>query len=206
MTISMRLAIAGLALLGATPLAATPSALPGGEPDGYVHEATGFVFPGAVGEFQLVSEQTFGKKDENIGVGYDVSTPGAEMAVTIFVYAGSPASEAACQRQFDERQVSVKAVHPDARLLERTEIESPSANWPIKGQRALYEMHGNFGGKDQLLRSESILYCRPGGEWLITYRITAPATANYRTKLDAFLQALAWPKPGSGGATKPGAR
>jgi len=165
-----------------------------GEP--YIHAPTGFVFPASVGEFKRVSARAFGPGSDNIGVGYNAETPEYAIVATIFVYpgGGDTATEQACDLAFENRQMNLKQAHPDAQLIERDTIDAPSVAPEQHGRRAVYEFRDNFRGNLQLLRSESLLFCGVGAKWLIAYRVTAPATADYRAKFEAFRHSLAWPR------------
>ena len=200
----LALAIA-LILVGSNARAVETASAPGQSAD-FTHRASGFVFPPTVGRFQRVSQNEFGSGGNDVGVGYDLTAPDAEMTVTVFVSRAvqltgltgdklRQAEDKVCESAFESRQQNLKQVHAGAGLVSQAEIPSPSASHDRKGRQAIYEFQSQYRGRPMLVRSESDVFCFVNGGWMVAYRITAPANIDYRAEFDQFMRQLVWPTP-----------
>ncbi len=183
----------------------TRAAEPGVQKLGTVtHVATGFQFPEVVGGFNRVSIHAFNSAATDVSIGYASLTPGAQVAVTVYITPApavdlnAAAQARSCEKQFAAMDNRIAKAHPDARQLVRGDTRSPSSQYDGTGKQVIYDYEDMFYGQKQTLRSETDLYCYVGGDWLIAYRATAPIKVDYAPKLANFMRALAWPMPGSG--------
>jgi hypothetical protein len=168
------------------------------------HLATGFHFPPEVAGFERVSVQAFNGAATDVSISYASLTPGAQLAVTVFVtpapavQASSAAEAQSCDQQFAAMDRRITKLHPDARQLVVGNVRSPSPQYAGTGKQVIYDYDDVFYGQKQTLRSETDLYCYVGGNWLVAFRATAPVKVDYAPKLASFMRALAWPSPGMG--------
>ena len=111
-----RLAAAITLIVGAS-IAHSVDVAGAGEGASFTHAPSGFAFPSAVGRFERVSQNGFGPGGNDVGVGYNLTVPGSEMFVTLFVtraprltgLAGDQLKQAenqVCADQFESRQDS----------------------------------------------------------------------------------------------------
>lgn len=182
--------IISLALCACSPGSAQTSAP-------FVHSGTGFSFPRMVGEFRRSNVDTYNAEGTDVGVGYDLLTPGSQMATTVFVYPAPHAAEAdkpaACDKQWNDVKAQIAAKHPGATLVREGSVSAPTQTGRPVGRQAVYHLAGNFAMRDQALQSEADLYCYVNGDWFVAYRTTSPSSVAYRPRLDGFMHALAWP-------------
>jgi hypothetical protein len=187
-----------------TPRARQPKRL---NPSGtYVHRPTGFAFPVALGMFTRSVVTEYDRDATDVSGGYDKAAGDEGVAVTVYVYPapllisiGSPQAvvedsrDHLCVGAWESLKAEIVQSHPDAELIGLGTIASPSPLFKAAGHKAVFKFTGNFGGREQSLRSEADLFCYAGGRWLVAYRTTAPAAFDYRADLAALMQALRWP-------------
>ena len=172
----------------------------------YVHSATGFTFPPALGVFKRSGITEYNSDKTDVSAGYDKVASGLSVATTVYVYPappltsiGSPqaviddAKEHLCAQVWEGIKSDIVRAHPDAELIALDQIPSPSSVFKQHGRKAIFRFTGNFGGSNQPLRSEADLFCYAGGNWLVAYRTTAPAGFDYSSDLGALMRDLRWP-------------
>jgi len=172
----------------------------------YVHRATGFTFPVALGKFTRTAITEYNQEKTDVSAGYGKVAGQESVAITVYVYPappltsiGSPqtviddARQHLCTQVWEGLKVEIAQAHPDAELLSLEQIDSPFSSFRKPGHRAVFRFTGNLGGKEQPVRSEADLFCYAGGQWLVAYRTTAPDAFDYRGDLDALMHLLRWP-------------
>jgi hypothetical protein len=177
------------------------------EPAGpYVHQATGFTFPVALGPFRRSGILEYNAEKSDVSAGYNKVSGEGRIAATVYVYPAptlisigsqqaviDDAREHLCTQVWEAIQANIIRAHPGAELIVLDQIASPSPVFKKMGRRAIFRFTGNFGGTVQPLQSEADLFCYAGQRWLVSYRATAPAAFDYHADLDALMRGLSWP-------------
>ena len=167
-----------------------------------VHEPTGWVFPETVGPFKDREITRYDKTGANVSAGYGISTPDAQIAVTVYIYPGvrrGAIPDALAAKHFEQIKGDVTRVHPDATLDSESKTELTQAAKPRDGRKAVFRFDANFAGKEQAVRSEVYLFTL--GPWFVKYRVSYPAAQadEAAKRIETFMNDLAWP-PGEGEA------
>jgi hypothetical protein len=152
-----------------------------------VHIASGFTFPGKIGNFQRVMTRQYDATGQGVSVGYEVDKP--RIAATIYVY---PSGGRLLETEFVVRENEIVALHQDTKLTDRgTGFVGPKK---IPALVANYEYTDNFAGKVQALRSRLVVARR--GDWNIEYRFTyADAEgASGASLVDSLQNGFVWPE------------
>jgi len=185
---------AALALSAAAPGAAQHQPLLIDPPGPYIHRGSGFIFPTASGPFKRTRLIEYDVDATDVSAAYDVYEKGRESALTIYVYPAPPTTastdaeaaklerDAVCQGEFEGVKSNVAGRHADVKLVHEGSIATPSPHFAGSGLDVLFEFSAEFRGKQQMVRSEAILYCYFGGKWLVKYRLTAPLTVDLKGK------------------------
>ncbi|MEG3085788.1 hypothetical protein [Sphingomonas sp. PB4P5] len=196
-------------------LAAPVSAQRGDVPnpaDPYIHRQTGMAFPARVGSAIRHQVVRYNDDGADSGVGYQIArvgepdNDGMVAYLSIFVYptqgppAGATASdgaarERACAATFEGMKHDILAREPDATVQVEERIEATSsATIRPSGRRIVYRGGTMpFAGKEQAVREEARLFCIPGGKWLVSYRVTSPASVDADVDVARVIAALRWP-------------
>ena len=127
--------------------------------------------------------------------------------LSVFVYpaespppkaAGSDAAarERACAATFDAMKRDILSREPEATLQAEERVDATSsATIRVSGRRIVYRGGtAPFAGKQQPVREEARLFCIPGGKWLVSYRITSPASVDADADVARVIAALRWPE------------
>jgi hypothetical protein len=152
-----------------------------------VHIASGFTFPGKIGNFQRVMTRQYDATGQGVSVGYEDDKP--RIAATIYVY---PSNGRQVETEFVVRENGIVAQHQDTKLVDRgTGSVSPKK---ISALVANYEYTDTFAGKVQPLRSRLVVARR--GDWNIEYRFTYAAAegANGASLVDSLQNGFIWPE------------
>jgi len=152
-----------------------------------IHIASGFSFPGKIGNFQRVMTRQYDVAGQGVSVGYEVDKP--RIAATIYVY---PSNGRLIETEFVVRENEIVSLHQDTKLIDRgTGFVGPKKTPALV---ANYEYTDTFAGKVQPLRSRLLVARR--GDWNIEYRFTyADSEGASGASLVDFLQnSLVWPE------------
>jgi hypothetical protein len=152
-----------------------------------VHIASGFSFPGKIGNFQRVMTRQYDVAGQGVSVGYEVDKP--RIAATIYVY---PSNGRLLDTEFVVRENEIVALHKDTKLMDRgTGFVGPKKTSALV---ANYEYTDSFAGKVQALRSRLVVARR--GDWNIEYRFTYPDSegANGGSLVDSLQNGFVWPE------------
>lgn len=177
----------------------------------YIHPFSKFAFPESVGAFRRVEVRKYDRKGEDVGVGYNGSTP---IAATVFVYPGpkdisvlpSPKSSGVSQtllgQHFQECKQEILRSHTDARLISEGPFKLIQGHNQFEGMKATFSMSYKFGSLPVDSTSELVVFSiEPGVKFLVTnrqfvkYRATYPTAkrAQAEPELAAFMTNLVWP-------------
>jgi hypothetical protein len=152
-----------------------------------IHIASGFSFPGKIGNFQRVMTRQYDVAGQGVSVGYEVDKP--RIAATIYVY---PSNGRLLETEFVVRENEIVALHQDTKLIDRgTGFVGPKKTPALV---ANYEYTDSFAGKVQPLRSRLVVARR--GDWNIEYRFTYGASdgANGASLVDSLQNGFVWPE------------
>jgi len=152
-----------------------------------VHIASGFSFPGKIGNFQRVMTRQYDVAGQGVSIGYEVDKP--RIAATIYVY---PSNGRLLETEFVVRENGIVALHKDTKLMDRgTGFVGPKKTPALV---ANYEYTDSFAGKVQPLRSRLVVARR--GDWNIEYRFTYADSegANGASLVDSLQNGFVWPE------------
>ncbi|MBV8098498.1 MAG: hypothetical protein JOZ31_05010 [Verrucomicrobia bacterium] len=186
--LSLLLAVIGLVLaLASERIVAAPAPFAVTLDGNMVHIASGFSFPGKIGNFQRVMTRQYDVAGQGVSVGYEVDKP--RIAATIYVY---PSNGRLVETEFVVRENEIVTLHQDTRLTDRgTGFVGPKKTPALV---ANYEYTDSFAGKVQPLRSRLVVARR--GDWNIEYRFTYAASegANGASLVDFLQNSFVWPE------------
>jgi hypothetical protein len=152
-----------------------------------IHIASGFSFPGKIGNFQRVMTRQYDVAGQGVSVGYEVDKP--RIAATIYVY---PSNGRLIDTEFVVRENEIVTLHQDTKLIDRgTGSVGPKKTPALV---ANYEYTDTFAGKVQPLRSRLLVARR--GDWNIEYRFTYATSegANGASLVDFLQNSFVWPE------------
>jgi hypothetical protein len=157
----------------------------------YVHTYTGFTFPPKIAAFDRTKVTPFNPERSDIEVDYDNSP--YTVRASVYVY---PAT-APLKTHYEECREGVVRVHPDAKLLNESQLTFDKAGTTYHGFAALFSFRDKFvGEKPQNLLSKLIVFRRD--DYYILYRISYASSdrADAERQIADFLARLAWPSGG----------
>lgn len=160
-------------------------------PDPWVHRSTGTRFPSSIGDFVRSDVIEYNPDGTDASAGYNLVRDGRVVAtVTIFVYPALRKRD--CSATFANIEASIRQRHKGVVKLSEERAASPSGQHPNAAAFARYSFDGNLKGIDQPLRSVSYLFCPAGNKWLVAYRATWPAGADYSADTAAMIHSVSW--------------
>jgi len=134
----------------------------------YHHLASGMTFPPAVGDFERVKITQYDAAGEDVGVGYNLVSPIAGIAATVYVYPapsllsiGSPPDVVAsargtlCNNEFARRKKELVDAHSGARLIQERAAPPPGGGPQIPARW----QHSNMMTCSAVSGSHSIRNC-----------------------------------------------
>jgi len=177
------------------------------ESDGpYFHRPARAVYPPQVGEFRRSKVYRYDPEGKDVSASYDLATPEGRLLITVYIYpaaaivgaalqesGGTAARARLCGEEFGAVKAAISRQHGDAAPIDEGEALALPGSEPGLRHRAVYNFRSPFDGREQELRSEAHLYCYVGGDWLVKYRVSAPAAVESRKAVEAFLRAGPWP-------------
>lgn len=175
------------------------------------HRAARTGFPDRIGEFRRSSATRYDAEGRNVSASYDLDRPDGRLLITVYIYpaarvgAGPGSGESAevaramlCRREFESVQEAITSQHRDAEEVRHDGPLAVAGARPPLSHRAAYRFRAQFQSSGltslQEVRSEARLYCYVGGDWLVKYRITAPANLDVDDDVEAFIRAGPWPR------------
>jgi hypothetical protein len=163
----------------------------------YVHGPARALFPLRVGGFRRSEIYQYDPAGADVSASYNLATPQGRLLITVYIYPAAPAAAAArsalCDREFGAANAAISSQHDNVAPAEQ------DSGLPMEGadsrlrHRSLFRFSSPFDDKVQELRSEVHLYCYVGGDWLVKYRVSAPAAVATRGPVEAFIREGPWP-------------
>jgi hypothetical protein len=183
-----------LALACAAPAAAQREVVTDGP---YFHGPARAVYPLQVGEFRRSEVYRYDESGKDVSASYNLATPEGRLLITIYIYPAAPAARAArtqrCDEELEVVEAAISSQHGDVRPVERGTALKAAGVDPSLSHRSVYRFTGPFDDRVQALRSEVHLYCYVGGDWLVKYRVSAPAAVETRGPVERFIRTGPWP-------------
>jgi hypothetical protein len=177
------------------------------ETDGpYAHRGAGAVYPVRVGDFVRSNVYQYDAEGKDVSASYNLMMPEGRLLITVYIYpaarvtpvgAQDGSKEAAqallCDREFDSVNEVISSQHPGTAAVERGAALDVPGVGPRLGHRSVYRFRAAFDDDEQEIRSEAHLYCYVGGDWLVKYRVSAPAAVETRGPVESFIRNGPWP-------------
>lgn len=180
----------GLSVLAAAPLAAQNEIA--SPPDPWIHAATGTPFPAQVNTAQRGRVFEYTDDGHNASVGYAIEKDGYRATVTLYVYPAIPGTT--CDEEFAEVRSHIER-YEGAQVMREGKVPAPSGRGGPAALHAGYAIPAGSMHEDlPALRSDVYLYCSLDGEWLVKYRATWAAEADFGTETETLLQRISWPE------------
>lgn len=165
--------------------------------DAYVHAPARAVFPVRVGEFRRSKLLQYDPEGKNVSASYNLATPAGRLLITIYIYPAEAAAPAArpllCGEEFAAANAAISSQHGNAAPVERGAALPAEGVDRSLGHRSVYRFASPFDDRVQEIRSEAHLYCYVGGDWLVKYRVSAPAAVNAEKQVKRFIRNGPWP-------------
>jgi hypothetical protein len=194
MTRKIVLTMALAATVGWQPAAAQREVL---SEEAYVHGPARAVFPVQVGEFRRSKLLQYDREGKNVSASYNLTTPAGRLLITVYIYPAAAAAAAErpllCGEEFASANAAISSQHGNAAPVERGAALPAEGVDRSLGHRSVYRFASPFDERVQEIRSEAHLYCYVGGDWLVKYRVSAPAAVETGGQVEAFIRAGPWP-------------
>jgi hypothetical protein len=163
----------------------------------YLHGPARAVFPVQVGEFRRAKLFQYDQAGKDVSASYNLATPAGRLLITIYIYPAAAAAPAArsrlCDQEFAAANNAISSQHDNAAPIEQGAASPAEGVDRSLGHRSVYRFASPFDDRVQEIRSEAHLYCYVGGDWLVKYRISAPAAVETRGPVEAFIRDGPWP-------------
>ena len=186
----------------------------------YTQDATGMVFPEAVGDFKREDVISYNSERTDESATYIQEKNGKEnVAITVYVYPvpldiGSalvqqlPQADVAgalymlTEQLFADEEMGVLEVHRNAEVLDEGITSHDERGFSHPGTVASFRYNEDFFGDVQKVRSQLYLFSMVGGKWMVKYRVTYPeAVTDGAAQATLFMRALPWTIRGMRGPT-----
>lgn len=188
------LALALAATIGGQPAAAQREVAAEGP---YVHGPARAVFPVQIGEFRRATLYRYDLEGMNVSASYNLATPAGRLLITVYIYpaAAAAAEERArlCDEEFGTVNTAIASQHDNAAPIEQGAALPAEGVKRSLGHRSVYRFASPFDDRVQQIRSEAHLYCYVGGDWMVKYRVSAPAAVETRGPVETFIRDGPWP-------------
>ena len=160
-------------------------------PDPWVHAATGTPFPAEAAGFRRSRVIEYSEDGRDAGVNYALSRGDEWLMVSLYVY---PAfTDLDCKGTYEDARATV-AAYRGAKLLGEARDPAPSGRGEGVAYHARFLLPAGVVREDiPEARSDVYLYCPAGGQWLVKYRATWSAGADFEHDIEALVHAIAWP-------------
>jgi hypothetical protein len=163
----------------------------------YFHGPARALFPVQVGKFRRSTILQYDLEGKDVSASYDLATPAGRLLITVYIYPATAAPPAAraglCDQEFGIVSTVLSSQHGDAAPVEQGAALPAEGIERRLGHRAVYLFTSPFDDRVQEIRSEVHLYCYAGGDWLVKYRVSAPAAVNTGRPVKAFIRNGPWP-------------
>jgi hypothetical protein len=163
----------------------------------YVHGPARAVYPLQVGEFRRSDIYRYDEAGMDVSASYNLATAEGRLLITVYIYPAEPAARAEraqrCDEEFGAAEAAISSQHGNVEPVERGQAVSAAGVDPSLRHRSVYRFGGPFDDHVQELRSEVHLYCYVGGDWLVKYRVSAPAAVATRGPVERFIRTGPWP-------------
>jgi hypothetical protein len=176
----------------------------------YTQDATGMVFPDAVGAFKRTDVISYNSERTDESATYIQEKDGKEsVAITIYVYpvpldVGSALSQALPQADvagalymlteqlFADEEQAIGQVHRGTQILDEGITSHDERGLSYPGTMASFRYSEDFFGDVEMVRSQLYLFSMVGGKWMVKYRVTYPETTDGAAQANLFMHALPW--------------
>ena len=163
----------------------------------YVHGPARALFPVKVGGFRRSTIYQYDQEGKDVSASYNLATPAGRLLITVYIYPAAAAAPAAraglCDQEFGVVSTALSSQHGDVAPVEQGAALPAEGIERSLGHRAVYRFAGPFDESVQEIRSEVHLYCYAGGDWLVKYRVSAPAAVATRRPVREFIRNGPWP-------------
>jgi len=163
----------------------------------YVHGPARAAFPVQVGEFRRAKIFRYDSAGHDVSVSYNLATPAGRLLITVYIYPAATAPRAdrvrLCDREFGAVNNAISSQRDNVAPIEQGAALPAEGIDPSLGHRSAYRFAVPFDGRVQEIRSEAHLYCYVGGDWLVKYRVSAPAAVETRGPVEDFIRNGPWP-------------
>lgn len=163
----------------------------------YLHGPAHAVFPLRVGDFRRADIYQYDQEGKDVSASYNLATPEGRLLITIYIYPAAPVASAGrarlCDQEFGVVNTAISGQHGNVAPTERGRALAVEGVDPGLGHRSAYRFSIPFDDRVQEIRSEAHLYCYVGGDWLVKYRVSAPAAVETRGPVEAFIRDGPWP-------------
>ena len=140
----------------------------------YRHEPSGFVFPPSIASFRRVEINQYDQAGLDVGVGYNLVEPDAEIALTLYITLPAKqrnGRQTTLSEQFQAEIGAIQFHHSGAPVLAQESVSIRQAGVLVSGLRARFEYEQEVFG-DRSRQVESLLYLFELSGWRIKYRVT----------------------------------
>jgi hypothetical protein len=159
--------------------------------DPWVHEATGTRFPATVGAFQRGRVIEYSPDGRDASAAYHLTRGGAQLTVTLYVYPTIAALD--CEETFEDAKRSIESYRGSRAVFEGFD-PPPSGRGAGMARQARYLIPaGAINSAIPEVLTELYLYCPAGHEWLVKYRASWDADADFAPDIDALMETIEWP-------------
>jgi hypothetical protein len=169
----------------------------------YVHGPAHAVYPLRVGDFRRSDIYQYDSAGEDVSASYNLATPEGRLLITVYIYPAPAVSSSAsgrmeakvrlCDQEFENVKAAISTQHDQAAPIEQGEALAVPGVKAGLSHRSVYRFRTPFDDRVQEIRSEAHLYCYVGGDWLVKYRVSAPAAVETRTAVETFIRNGPWP-------------
>ena len=160
-------------------------------PDPWVHAATGARFPAVVGPFQRGRVTEFSQDGHDAAIGYSMVRGGDQATVTLYVYPAIDGLD--CAATYEDAKASI-ARYDGAEVVSQSLERAPGGEGaPVAHHARYFVPAGSMAAQLPAVRSDLYLYCPPGDRWLVKYRATWAAEADFANDVETLLHSIEWP-------------
>lgn len=186
----------------------------------YTQEASGMVFPEAVGTFKRDEVISYNSERTDESATYIQEKDGKEsVAITIYVYPvpldiGSALLQSLPQADvpgvlymlteqlFADEEQAISEVHRGTEILDEGITSHDERGFSQPGTMASFRYNEDFFGDVQKVHSQLHLFSMVGGKWMVKYRVTYPeTTSDGAAQANQFMRSLPWTIRGMRGTT-----
>lgn len=157
----------------------------------WTHRVAGVAFPEHLGGAPRIRVHEYSPDGADASAAYRLQHGEHGAVVTIYVYPVLPDMD--CAATFADMERSIFRSYKDVARKAQDRWPSPSGHAPNAAYHASFTFTGNLDGKEQLLDSESYLFCPAGGKWLVSARASWAEQEDFSADFAALLARVDWP-------------